>query len=99
VNCLGAEEDTGAPWAAGEAEATAGDAEGEGAGLGSGLSALEICADEGGVEGGRVGVAATGAPFWPQPTRGKVNKTTSASRNRRLKCAPMSEVPAGVLTA
>jgi hypothetical protein len=99
VNCLGAEEDTGAPWAAVEAEAAAGDAEGEGAGLGKGLTPLESCADEGGVDGGRVGVAGTGAAFWPQPTRGKANKATSAIRNRRLKCAPMSEVPAGILTA
>src|SRR5205807_5354385 len=64
VNCLGAEEDTGAPWAAGEAEAAADDANGEGAGLGSGLTALESCADEGGVDAGRVGVAATDAAFW-----------------------------------
>jgi hypothetical protein len=82
-NCLGAEEDTGAPWAAGEAEAAAGEADGDG--FGKGLTALEICAADGCVAGGRVGVAATGAAFWPQPITGNVNKVKSASRNRRLK--------------
>jgi hypothetical protein len=95
-NCLGAEEDTGAPWAAGEAEAAAGEAEGDGAGFGKGLTALEIWAAEGGVAGGRVGVAATGAAFWPQPITGNVNKVKSASRNRRLKRgAPMSDKEVG----
>ena len=58
-NCLGAA-DTGAPCAAGDAAV-----EGEAAGLGNGLSALETCAEEGGVAAARLGVdvGAAGAAF------------------------------------
>jgi hypothetical protein len=58
-NCFGAV-DTGAPWAAGEAEV-----DGEAAGLGNGLNAFETWAPDGGVAGARVGAAvgAGGAAF------------------------------------
>jgi hypothetical protein len=59
-NCLGAEEDTVAPWAAGEALL-----DGEAEGFGSGLSALLIWADDGADAAGLVGTAvgAAGAAF------------------------------------
>jgi hypothetical protein len=75
VNCLDADEDTGAPWAAGEADIDA-----EADGFGNGLKALEIWADEGGVAAGRggLGVGATGAAFKPQP---KLTSGTTRTAN------------------
>ena len=54
-NCLGAEEDTAAPWAAGEALP---DGETEADGFGSGLRALVICAADAGEAAGLVGAGA-----------------------------------------
>jgi hypothetical protein len=64
-NCLGAEEDTGAPCAAGEAEDAAETGLAEADGFGKGLSALLTCADEGAAVAARVGAAvgAAGAAF------------------------------------
>lgn len=78
-NCLGAV-DTGAPWAAGEAEVDAA-VDGEAAGLGKGLSALETWADDGGVVDGRVGleVGAAGAAFRPQAAKGKTNRANNTA--------------------
>ena len=61
-NCLGAEEDTAAPWAAGEGLL---DGEVEADGFGSGLRALPIWAEDGGEAAGLVGatVGAAGAAF------------------------------------
>src|SRR5258708_24116099 len=71
-NCLDAE-DTGAPWAAGEAEAAA---DGEAAGFGNGLSALDTWPAEGGVAGRRGAPrGAPLAPFLPHPAHGE-HKTT-----------------------
>jgi hypothetical protein len=63
-NCLDAEEDTAAPWAAGEALL---DGEAEAEGLGSGLSAPVIWAAEGGEAAGLAGAAvgAAGAAVGP----------------------------------
>ena len=82
-NCLGAEEDTATPWAAGEALL---DGEVEADGFGSGLSALVICAEEGGEAAGLVGAGAwTGAAaFWPQPA---IRSTKVKSTKR--KCEPI----------
>jgi hypothetical protein len=85
--------DTGAPWAAGEAEVEAEPAEteadGEAAGLGNGLNALETWADDGGVAE-RVGleVGAAGAAFCPQAASSKLSKANNAAQKRRVKCAP-----------
>jgi len=87
--------DTGAPWAAGEAEAEAG-ADGDAAGFGNGLNALETWPAEGGVAG-RVGAAvgAAGAAFWPQAANGRINTPNSTARIRNLNCAPSElKVPA-----
>jgi hypothetical protein len=76
---LDALEDTGAPWAAGEAEAD--EAEGEAPGFGKGLNALDTWPAEGGVAGREaVAVGATGAAFWPQPTKGSAKSANSAMR-------------------
>src|SRR5258708_28409696 len=77
-NCLDAE-DTGAPWAAGEAEAAA---DGEAAGFGNGLSALDTWPAEGGVAG-RLGalVGAPGAAFWPHPAN-RSNNTADRTTGR-----------------
>jgi hypothetical protein len=87
-NCLGAV-DTGAPWAAGEAEATV-TADGEAAGFGNGLSALDTWPAEGGVAG-RVGMAvgAAGAAFWPQAANGRINTPNSTAWIRNLNGAPL----------
>ena len=78
-NCLDAEEDTAAPWAAGEALL---DGEVEADGFGSGLSALLICAEDGGEAAGLVGAGAwTGAAaFWPQPA---ISSTRAKSAKRK----------------
>jgi hypothetical protein len=77
-NCLDAE-DTGAPWAAGEAEVTV-TADGEADGFGSGLSALDTWPAEGGVAG-RVGLAvgATGAAFWPHAANANIKTPNSTA--------------------
>jgi hypothetical protein len=85
-NCLGAEEDTAAPWAAGEALL---DGEVEADGFGSGLSALLICAEDGGAAAGLVGAgawAAGAAAFWPQPA---TSSTRAKSANLKLKFDPI----------
>jgi len=87
-NCL-APVDTGAPWAAGEAEVTA-TGDGEAAGFGNGLSALDTWPAEGGVAG-RVGLAvgAAGAAFWPQAANGRINTPNSTAWIRNLNSAPL----------
>jgi hypothetical protein len=76
-NCLGAV-DTGAPWAAGEAEVDAA-ADGEAAGFGNGLNALETWLADGGVTAGRVGLAVgdAGVAFRPQPANGRIRMANS----------------------
>src|SRR6478752_4025911 len=76
------------PAAAGEAAA---DDEGDADGLGNGLSALLICADEGGVDGGRVAAGAWAAgAVWPQATSTMTANELSARRKRSVKtCAPV----------
>jgi len=78
-NCLGAV-DTGAPWAAGEAEVEA-EADGEAAGFGNGLNALDTWPADGGVADGRVGLAvgAAGAAFRPQAANGRVITANSTA--------------------
>jgi hypothetical protein len=78
LNCLGAV-DTGAPWAAGEAEVTV-IADGEADGFGNGLSALDTWPAEGGVAG-RVGLAvgAAGAAFWPHAANGNIKTPNSTA--------------------
>src|SRR5689334_9909741 len=86
-NCWGAEDDTAAPWAPGEAlldgEA---DADAEADGFGSGLSTLLICAEEGGEAAGLAGAAvgAAGAAFWPHAVSSNINPK-SAMRKRSVK--------------
>jgi hypothetical protein len=85
-NCLDAE-DTGAPWAAGEAEAAA---DGEAPGFGNGLSALDTWPAEGGVAG-RVGalVGGAGAAFWPHAANGSIKTANSTAGIRNLNSAPL----------
>jgi hypothetical protein len=84
-NCLGAEEDTAAPWAAGEGLL---DGEVEADGFGSGLSELLIWAEDGGAADGLVGatVGAVGAAFCPQPvSSSNVSPKTAPMRKRSIK--------------
>jgi hypothetical protein len=89
ANCLGAEEDTAAPWAAGEA-LLEGEGEDEAAadGFGSGLSELLIWADDGGVAAGFAAalVGAAGAADEPQPvSSSKTKPITAPTRKRSVK--------------
>jgi hypothetical protein len=85
--------DTGAPWAAGEAEVEAG-ADGEAPGFGNGLNALETWPADGGVVAGRVGLAvgAAGAAFKPQPANGRIRTANSTASIRSLNCAPVRRI-------
>jgi len=80
-NCLGAEDDTAAPWAAGEPLL-----DGEADGCGSGLSPLLIWPADGGVVAGLAAadVGAGGAAFWPQAVSSTMN-TTGSTRKTRVK--------------
>jgi hypothetical protein len=82
-NCLGAEEDTAAPWAAGEALL---DGEVDAEGLGSGLSALLIWADDGGEAAGLAGAAvgAAGAALGPHAVSTSI-RLISAKDKRYVK--------------
>ena len=85
-NCLGAEEDTAAPWAAGDALLEAElEAEADADGLGIGLSELLSCADEGGEAAGFVAatVGAAGAAFWPQAVSSSNVRPTIARMRKR----------------
>src|SRR5262245_47865954 len=76
------------PAAAGDAAV---DDEGDADGLGNGLSAPLICADDGGVDGGRVAAGgwAAGA-VWPQAVNTTTASEQSARRKRSVKqCAPV----------
>jgi hypothetical protein len=84
ANCLGAEEDTAAPWAAGEA-LLEGDGAAPAEGFGSGLSELLIWADDGAVAAGLAGalVGAAGAADEPQPVSSSNTKPISAPTRKR----------------
>ena len=78
-NCFAAEEDTAAPWAAGEALL---DGEAEAEGLGSGLSAPVIWAADGGEAAGFAGAAvgAAGAAVGPQPVSNSIRPKTATDK-------------------
>ena len=86
-------EDTGAPWAAGEAEddPEAGEAEGEAPGFGKGLNALDTWPAEGGVTQvvQRLRLAQLARRLWPQPANGRAKSANSAMRiTKTQKYAP-----------
>ena len=77
-NCWGAEDDTAAPWATGEALLDA-----EADGLGSGLNPLLIWLADGGVLAGLgAAVGAEGAAFWPHAVSITARRTGSTRRTR-----------------
>lgn len=80
-NCWGAEDDTAAPWAAGEALLDA-----EADGLGSGLKPLLIwLADAGVLAGLGAAVGAEGAAFCPHAVSSTARTTTGSTRKNRIK--------------
>jgi hypothetical protein len=78
-NCLGAEEDTAAPWATGEVLL---DGEAEAEGFESGLSALVIWADDGGEAVGLAGAAvgAGGAALGPHAVRTSIRPRSATDK-------------------
>ena len=89
-NGLGAEEDTAAPWAAGEALL---DGEVEADGFGSGLSPLLICAADAGVAAAGLvgaGACAGAAAFWPQPARSNTRPNSAACTGKKRKEGPIN---------